>query len=66
MDTATDHESRPTTVPFTLLIVAAVLFGIPRVAAAGYPIAAQGLYLGALGAALFVLSINLRTLRSWR
>jgi hypothetical protein len=66
METGTDHESRPTTVPFTLLVVAAVLFGIPRVAAAGFPIVARGLYAGVFGAALFVLSINLRTLRSWR
>lgn len=64
METATDYGSRPTTVPFTLLVATAVLLGIPRVAAAGYPIVAQGLYAGVLGAALFLLSTNLRTLRS--
>lgn len=49
----------------TLLLVVTVLFGIPRVTAAGYPTAAQVLYVGALGTALVLLSVNIRTLRAW-
>jgi hypothetical protein len=50
--------------PLTISLAAAVLFGIPRVASAGYSMTAQALYVAALGSALVLLATNVLELRA--
>jgi hypothetical protein len=49
---------------FAVALAIAVLFGIPRVANAGYPTTAQALYVAALGSALVLLATNVLELRA--